>query len=436
MNRFAALRLMGAMLMGMGAIGDQSIMAEPSVINTDEAKVPAYQLPDSLRTESGQAVSDSATWRNVRRAEIVRLFEQHVYGVSPPPPHPIQFEVKSTDDNALGGRAIRKEITIYLLGRRDAIAMSLLLYLPKQAVGPSPVFLGLNFQGNHCVSADPGITLSTAWMRDDKSCGIVNHRATEASRGCQASRWQVDKIIGRGYGLATIYYGDLEPDHPEGWKSGLRAALSAQGETTQFGASDYGAIGAWAWGLSRAVDYLTQDGAVDAKRIAVIGHSRLGKTALWAGALDPRMAIVVSNNSGEGGAAIYRREFGERIANLASVFPHWFSLKFREYAERESALPVDAHELISLIAPRPVYIASATQDLWADPRGEFLAALHAGPVYALYGLSGVGAAEMPAPDHPVGDFIGYHVRTGEHDVTGYDWEQYLDFADRHFGRNH
>lgn len=402
--------------------------------NTDESKVPEYTLPDPLRMQSGAAVQDVATWTRSRRPEIVRLFEQHVYGVNLPTVAAIQFESAPADERALGGRAIRKEITIYLLGRREGPAMHLLLYLPRAASGPSPLFLGLNFQGNHCVAHDPGIRLSTAWMRDEKNCGIENNRATEASRGCQASRWQVEKILDRGYGLATVYYGDLEPDHPEGWRTGIRAALSPPGEATPPAADRCGAIGAWAWGLSRAVDYLVQDQAVDSKRIAVIGHSRLGKTALWAGALDLRMALIISNNSGEGGAAIYRRRFGERVVHLVNSFPHWFSLKFRDYAERESDLPVDAHELVALIAPRPVYIASATQDLWADPRGEFLAARHAEPVYALFGLTGVGVSEMPPADRPVGDYVGYHLRTGEHDVTEYDWDQYLTFADRHFGR--
>jgi hypothetical protein len=239
-------------------------------------------------------------------------------------------------------------------------------------------------------------------------------------------------VLARGYGLATVYYGDIEPDFPEGGNLGLRAALSPQGKDTVFQPDDWGAIGVWAYGLSRAMDYLEQEPAVDAKRVAVMGHSRLGKTALWAGAQDERFAIVISNNSGEGGASLVRRRFGEAIHHSVSMVPYWYCTRYRQYAWHEADLPVDAHMLISLIAPRPVYVASATKDLWADPRGEFLAAKHAEPVYQLLGRAGLGVADMPPADHPVGDFIGYHVRTGDHDVTAYDWEQYIAFADRHF----
>jgi len=269
-------------------------------------------------------------------------------------------------------------------------------------------------------------------MRPIKEMGIVDCHATEASRGCLARRWPVEMVLQRGYALATVYYGDLEPDFKQGWKMGIRAALSPEGDQTVFKSNDWGAIGAWAWGLSRAMDYLEQDPAIDAKHVALIGHSRLGKTALWAGAQDERFALGISNNSGEGGAALARRRFGERIRHLVLGAPHWFCGRYADYDEKEDAMPVDAHELIALIAPRPVYVASANEDLWADPRGEFLAAKNAQPAYRLFGLGGLGVDDMPAPDRSVGNAIGYHLRTGKHDVTAFDWRQYLDFADRHF----
>lgn len=427
------LHLWVAFSLGLGVTwaGWTALAADPPDVLYDESKVPNDPLPELLIRSDGTRVRDAQTWRAARRPEIVRLFEEHVYGRSPKPTHAITFEVTSLDKQALGGKATRKEVTIYLTGRKDGPKMDLLLYLPNAATKPVPAFLGLNFYGNQSVHADPGIRISTRWMRSAKDLGIVNNRATEASRASQAQRWQVETVIDRGYALATIYYGDLEPDFGEGWKSGVRAALSPAGTNTVFDPQAWGAIGAWAWGLSRGLDYLEMDGAVNAKNVAVIGHSRLGKTALWAGAADERFALVISNDSGEGGAAITRRCFGERIHHLVAAVPYWFCGAYGQYAKREPALPVDAHMLIALMAPRPVYVASATEDQWADPRGEFLAAQGAEPVYQLYGRTGLGKSEFPKPDRSIGQTVGYHVRTGEHDTKAEDWGFFLDFADRH-----
>lgn len=402
--------------------------------NYDEAKIPPYTLPDPLLCADGMRVTSARVWEKKRRPELLRLFEEHVYGRAPGRPPGMTFEVVEQDRNALGGRATRKQVRIWFTGRRDGPSMDLLLYLPNGARGRVPAFLGLNFNGNHAVQPDPAIRLSTRWMVAERNPCIVSNRATEACRGIEAARWAIEKILERGYALATAYYGDLEPDFPKGWKLGVRAALSPAGTNTMFAPDAWGAISAWAWGLSRALDYLETDRAVDAKRVAGMGHSRLGKTALWAGARDRRFAIVISNNSGEGGAALARRWYGETTADLNRRFPHWFCGNFKQYSDNVTALPVDQHELIALIAPRPVYVASAEEDRWADPRGEFLAALHAEPVYRLYRRPGLGVAEMPPLNTPVGSFIGYHIRTGRHDVTDYDWERYLDFADRHFRR--
>jgi hypothetical protein len=398
---------------------------EPPDTNYEESKVPAYTLPDPLVCFDRQRVTNVTLWREKRRPEILRAFATNVYGCTPQVAIQLRFEASGTDTQALGGLATRKQVAIRLFAPTDAPWINLLLYLPNSAAKPVPVFLGLSY-GNQGVHADPGIKPS---------------RATKTRRGEHASRWPLEMILKRGYAGATFAGADVEQDHhgsgslqePDGWRKGVRGYVLRTFGRTEPAEDEWGSIGVWAWGLSRALDYLKTDRAVDAKKVVVFGHSRTGKTALWAAAQDQRFAMAISNDSGKGGASLARRRYGETVAASYALSGIWYCRNYRRFGNNEPALPVDQHLLIALIAPRPVYIASAEQDRWADPRGEFLAGLHAEPVYRLFDQLGLEVNEMPPVDHPVGQTIGYHIRSGDHDITAYDWQQYLDFADRNLG---
>ena len=401
--------------------------AQAYVSNTDETKVPSYTLPDPLSGKDGKKITTANAWNSTQRPYIYHLFEENVYGRYPLIKIPAKFVVREINRHALNNTAVRKQVRIYFLPD-TSVYMDLLLYLPVAAKKPVAVFAGYNFSGNHTIAPDTGIFLSKHWV-DERSKGAVNNRATDSSRGSSASQWQVNEILKHGYGLAVVYYGDIEPDNPDGWKTGIRTTLR---NALQIKPEEWSAIGAWAWGLAGVMDYLEQDKEIDHRKIAVIGHSRLGKAALWAGASDQRFSIVISNESGEGGAALSKRWYGETVGIINQKFPHWFVANYKKYADNTAALPVDQHMLLSLMAPRPLYVASAEGDQWSDPKGEFLAARNADPVYALFNKKGIGTNNMPGLHQPVGETVRYHIRAGKHDVTLYDWQQYLSFADKYW----
>lgn len=405
--------------------------AADEVFNYDEAQVRRYTLPDPLAGPDGAAAATPEAWRTRGRPHQRSLVEANVYGRQlPAVPVSVVGEVERADVVLAGDVAATRLQARLRLGTNDtAPTTDVLVYLPRGA-RTVPCFLCLNFRGNQAQHPDPGIRLASGWVENDPQAGILEHRATDASRGAAAHRWPVETMLARGYGMATAYYGDTFPDHPDGRAA---SALSSLGRPVagQFPSDEPGAIATWAWQLSRILDWLVTLSEIDATKVAVVGHSRLGKAALLAGAFDERFAMVVSNESGCGGAALSRRNYGESVRRITSRFPHWFCPAFATFAGRETELPCDQHTLMALIAPRPLYVSSAIDDKWADPRGEFLGAVAAEPAWRLCGRSGLGTADWPAADTPVGDTIGYHVRSGRHDLLPYDWERFADHADRH-----
>ena len=395
-------------------------------LNTFSYSQSAYpSLPDALTFSNGKKVSTSKQWE-ARRKEILKIFRSEMYGTSPERPKNMRFEVFDLDKNALGGKATRKQITIHITENGKEAKFDLLVYIPNKAQHPVPAIIGLNFIGNQAINADPGIKLTEAWVENSKMfpCA-VNGKATDACRGVNARQWQVDSILDAGFALATMYREEIASDRKEEmFKTGVHPLYPE----LQNREDNFGTVAAWAWALSRGMDYLETDKDINPKKVAVFGFSRLGKAALWTGANDSRFALVISNESGAGGAKLFHRGIGENIRRLNTVFPHWYAKSFRKYMDKDTLLPFDQHFIVDLIAPRPVYIASAEGDKGSDPAGEFATALEANKVYLFLKKEGLPVKEMPGLNQPVMGQIGYHIREGGHDVTSFDWKQFLIFS--------
>jgi len=395
-------------------------------INYDESKVPDYVLPELLVTSGGETVTTVEQWERLRRPELLALFASKMYGRTPDDSGiSVRYELLAENPEALDGKATAKQVKFIFSNGKKELEALLLLLIPNGIQEKVPVFVGYNYKGNHSTMSDTTILYS-------KNFALVKEPGhPDWERACQASRWSYDDIINRGYAVATMCYHDIFPDKPGLKDHSVVSLFEGYGEGPE-APDEWQAIGAWAWGSSRIADFLSTEPRIDTGKIAIMGHSRQGKAALWAGAQDTRFRVVISNDSGEGGAALSRREYGETIARVSSIQPPWFCPAFNQYRGKEQERPFDQHQLIALMAPRAVYVASAVEDRWADPKGEYLAAYHASPVYALYGLKGLESDQMPALHKPIMNDIGYHIREGIHDVTRYDWLCFLDFADTVF----
>jgi len=376
-------------------------------------------IPELLAAQNGNTITSSKQWEKIRRPEILSMVETEMYGVVPGELKIAEVILLEQDDQALNGKAIRKQVKLIFRGNQKELSVELLLYLPK-GIKSYPIFLGYNFGGNHTILNDTAIHIAKEW------------NGAARPRGVETANWEAERLINAGCGVATMYYWDIAPDR-EDFSIGIYPLLYKDGQIKPAN-NEWGSLAAWAWGLSRALDYLKTDKQVDGSKVIVIGHSRLGKASLWAGARDQRFAAVISNNSGCGGASIYRDKAGETLLKMNNRFPRWTAVNFKKYTDNESLLPFDQHMVLAMVAPRPLYVASASEDAWADPKNEFKSAVYATQVYHLYGLKGIESDVFPALNTRVGEKVSYHIRNGKHDILAYDWDQYINFAKKHLNK--
>jgi dienelactone hydrolase len=391
------------------------------------------QLPDPLVTLNGIKVNSAKQWNQQRRPELKALFEHYMYGAIPPKPARVEFTTNLLDKNFLGGKATLKLVTI-AFGSVEAPRIDLMLVTPNVRTKAAPVFLAMNFCGNHALTTDPRIPLTRGWLYN--TCkGCTNNQATQAARGGQAQDWPLEQIVKHGYALASFCSSDVDSDRAD-VSDGVYAWLAKQrtGAATNSLTHDRGCIAGWAWGFQRCVDYLVSDPDIDPKSIAAVGHSRNGKTALLAAAFDERIALAIPHQAGCGGTAPSRGKIGESVKQINTGFPHWFNAEFKRFNEQPEKLPFDQNCLVALMAPRPVLLSNAQEDQWANPAGQFEVLQAAEPAYRLLNAGALDAKQMPEPGKLVNSALGYYIRAGKHSMTSEDWMIFVAFADRHFGQ--
>lgn len=394
-------------------------------VNYDEAKVGTYTLPDALVLNDGQPVKDAKTWWKKRRPEIVSIFETEQYGRAPGRPKDESFDVVEKGTPALKGKAIRRRVDVHLSAKQGSQVIHLVEYLPAAAKKPVPMLLCISFTAPSSSVDDPGLPIGEVW--DAKT-----HTKIPANKARAFGKLSVEPVLDAGIGVATFYYGDVEPDYAEGFQDSIRKVYLKAGQSKR-GPEDWGSIAAWAWGMSRVQDYLETDKDVDGKRVAIHGVSRLGKTVMWAGAHDQRFAAVIASCSGEGGAALSRRNYGETIAHLTAPmrYPYQFAEDYGKWAGFPDKAPMDANLLVALIAPRPLLLQTGNTDLWSDPKGEFLSAVAAGPVYKLLGKDALDTETWPEAKTPILHDLSYYMHDGGHGMVPTDWDVYVQFLKMH-----
>jgi hypothetical protein len=407
---------------------------------------PQAELPNPLIALSGKKVESKEEWEKTRRPELQQLFQHYMYGKLPPAPSLLSVHERFNDPNFLGGKATLRELTVsfeWQSAKPSKHTLYVLLVSPNKRETPAPIFIGLNFCGNHALVESDKVHIPETWIY--KSCkGVENDHATPAGRGAQADAWNVDLIIDRGYALASFYSGDIDPDTAD-FADGLAAELKPD---LKFAPDDPGTIACWAWGFHRVIDALelnekkdlnASKSKLDLKKIAVVGHSRNGKTALLAAAMDERIALAIPSQAGCGGTApnrvseeVRQSNKVETVKRINTSFPHWFCDNFTQFNDEPQRLPFDQNCLVAICAPRPVLFANAVEDTWANPDGQLEVLKAAVPAYALYGKRGIEADAKPEMDKLIGHELGYFIRPGKHSMNRQDWGAFLDFADKHF----